>query len=609
MRQFFCKKYAYCMAAMLAGVVSFSSCSNDDELIDNGPAQSGEVVKTQFAINVPYAGGSNTRMSGTTVQETGFRGISDIRLIPLTQTGADNVPFSTIIRSLDDITNGSLSTSASSKVYSDVSIQTGTTNFLFYGVAPSNSGNHIDGVLTSSLDVAGTVNTDDITFSLNEITTQNAFEAPQTALLAQLNAVKDAAGWSTYTAQQTTSGVNLEALYGEYTKSDVRRGGSAEAIRLQLERLYNTVNGYATATDETSEKAIASAIQTAITGDAGLFSPTAGDNGYTLAYKNTNTYPTDLGMPEGAAQVEFVTAEGKFQYVNDPTVGSANVVNMYNICYPASLFYFVSTPLKASDLDNVTWPKTTTDWTAANGAGGTWNGWDTSVSGTTRSIALVNNIQYGVARLDTKVRCKTASLEDNAQGVLGPSVDNNFITVPQGGFNVTGVLVGGQPASAGWDFEPAENATMDKVIYDRDLQTIKAPAGSYGSINHTLVLDNASSNATKTVRIALELENNSGVDFYGVDGVVANNAKFYLVAELNPQASTGVGQPTEDDGDPNTPLSEVFKQDYTTTANLTISSLKNAYVTIPDLRAPQLELGLSVDLSWQTGISFDVTIE
>lgn len=56
-------------------------------------------------------------------------------------------------------------------------------------------------------------------------------------------------------------------------------------------------------------------------------------------------------------------------------------------------------------------------------------------------------------------------------------------------------------------------------------------------------------------------------------------------------------------------VTDVFMSDYQTIANVTITSLANAYNTIPDLRATQMELGLSVDLEWKTGISFDVTID
>lgn len=54
---------------------------------------------------------------------------------------------------------------------------------------------------------------------------------------------------------------------------------------------------------------------------------------------------------------------------------------------------------------------------------------------------------------------------------------------------------------------------------------------------------------------------------------------------------------------------KVFKQDYITTAKVTINSLAHAYNCIPDLKNPKLELGLSVDLEWQEGLVDEVTIE
>ena len=38
------------------------------------------------------------------------------------------------------------------------------------------------------------------------------------------------------------------------------------------------------------------------------------------------------------------------------------------------------------------------------------------------------------------------------------------------------------------------------------------------------------------------------------------------------------------------------------------NSLKNAYVTVPDLRSLQISLGMSVDLEWQTGLTFEVPL-
>jgi hypothetical protein len=57
-------------------------------------------------------------------------------------------------------------------------------------------------------------------------------------------------------------------------------------------------------------------------------------------------------------------------------------------------------------------------------------------------------------------------------------------------------------------------------------------------------------------------------------------------------------------------ISRVFIQDFMTTANFKIgaNSLKSAFVTVPDLRSSQTSLGLSVDLQWQTGLSFEYTL-
>ena len=135
-----------------------------------------------------------------------------------------------------------------------------------------------------------------------------------------------------------------------------------------------------------------------------------------------------------------------------------------------------------------------------------------------------------------------------------------------------------------------------------------------------MVFDNYVSDATDgkqpAVNIALELVNDNE-EFFGIDGRIAPGQKFYLVAKLDPNdnASGGTASSSITWPDPTkskfpaTGINRVFIQDYTTTANFTINSLKNAYVTIPDLRASKLQLGLSVDLTWQSGLTFDVPIE
>ena len=49
-------------------------------------------------------------------------------------------------------------------------------------------------------------------------------------------------------------------------------------------------------------------------------------------------------------------------------------------------------------------------------------------------------------------------------------------------------------------------------------------------------------------------------------------------------------------------------QDYETVINLILgqNALQHAYVTVPDLSASQVSLGLSVDIDWKSGLIFDV---
>ena len=55
-------------------------------------------------------------------------------------------------------------------------------------------------------------------------------------------------------------------------------------------------------------------------------------------------------------------------------------------------------------------------------------------------------------------------------------------------------------------------------------------------------------------------------------------------------------------------VDRVFVQDHTTVASFTITSLKNAYNHIPDMRTSKIDVGLAVDLTWQKGITFNVDL-
>ena len=673
-------------AIALAGATMFNSCSSEDAVPVN-PTFDGQSVKTAFALNIPHAA-KGTRMSEETVQGQAtpvFRGMDEIFLFPLSAApaaGGETVfPFSII--SLGDLGTSDITTTKSSKIYADVNVSVGTTNFLFYGTAATktavdaaNSAKFSNGYVTSTL-ATDNASTKDIEFSLNPVhsTVTDALTTPEAYLAGVLNYIMAASDgattpttWASLKASTEPRYQLLKDTYNALAKATDIRGGSANAVLFTVNALYNNID-YALSiaannTENTTLRAIYSNIKTRIeeyftataTNQTGTDpqgyrvdkyslayqtgSKTVGSTDYTVDTKITN-FPVEQSLPEGAAQLTWNDTDSKFEYLNTPKVvnGTTDVIDVTKICYPVELMYYCNTPAKASNKSyNITteWPQTTADWDAET----FWTSdWKDIVSSTTRSIALRDNINYGVALLKVTVKASGIEntstskyeLEDNA-AAKGDAAENRWIPIDNAGFPLSGVFVGGQPSVVGWNFLSAataqnynSNADRSYVVYDCDMNG--SPAATQGTAtgaNYTLVFDNYKQAAVEAdqdaVNVALEFTNNTGQDFYGFDGLICKGQKFYLIGQLNPNATSGLSGsitwPTDASGAttkyqerfPANGVKRVFIQDYTTTANFTIKDLKKAYVTIPDLRVASLELGLSVDLTWRSGITYDVDL-
>lgn len=585
----------------LAGLGVMSSCSSDD-LGNDSTTNPGETkaVKTQFALNIPRANGG-TRMSDVNTQANkNFLGMEAIRLYAFKAepTASSSSVATFALANIEGIT-----ATASSKIYSDVSVPVGTTHFLFYAHAPQGTTDAKKfelGVLNLTNPETETTATSGISATLATVKKEDT--ASPAALLGILNGVAGVNGWAT-----AANDTELNKLYTKYTSA---KAGSANSIRLTLQSLYNNLGGIVTGANADAQT-IAKAIRAKI---AESFTATTGTDGYvTLAYKATDAfskYPNNINLPDGAVQLSFNTTSKQFAYAATSSLTGIQNLDASKICFPASIYYFQSSDLAATakELDSNEWPTTTTNWTAATApwlkdASNLADGWTASVQPTTRSIAMRQNINYGVANLATTVKCSAASLPDNTGlSVTDPSEFAGTVAVPAAGFTVTGLLIGGQPTKVGFNFQPASDDAFDYTIYDNNLTNIVAKNGTASTANYTIVLPNDKGRGVaeqEKVNVAIELTNNSGVAFRGHDGIIPAGGKFYLVGQLEPKADalTGVANPA------------VFMSDYMTTMNLTIKSLKNAYNTIPDLRSTKLQLGLSVDLVWKTGIQFDVNID
>ena len=550
-------------AALVAGTMGMTSCSNEEITPDNvNPTYNGESVKTQFAINIPAAG--KTRMTDNIVQETGaFRGMTNIKLIPFaTKPTAGTESNLGQVISLTDIE--SLITTSNAKVYNDVTIPVGTGAVLFYGQAKATgSDDFVNGTVTAPTDYSVLSN---VKFTPVNITT-NTLDAKATALATWMTNVANAGNWSTAGA-----GTTLGKLRTEFLKATA---GSSNSVLRLMQYLYDAVSGMATGGDVT-----ATAIKTAITTETGVQ-----ESGGTLSYTAGSAlagYPENIKLPDGAAKVQWNT--DKFEVVAAEGNTGLNAASLDSYVYPAPLCYYVNSTIKTAD-NAVELDKEETWTTIISGMSGN------TVTASTRSIAINDAIDYGVGRLDLQIICGAERLPDSKDDGHNSSV----VDVPDAGFTVTGVLIGGQ-GEVGWNFVPASAGT--KTIYDKTMPSGMvadyATAFTGATTNYTLAFETV---ANTNVNVAIELVNNSGRDFYGYKGeIIPNEGKFYLVGTLTASAATE----TE---------SKVFKQDYHTIAKFTINNLENAYNTLPDLRTAGLQLGLSVDLDWEEGHIFNVDIE
>ena len=358
------------------------------------------------------------------------------------------------------------------------------------------------------------------------------------------------------------------------------KAGSANNILLAVQDLYNAVKGDVLADENGLKAKIATKIEE-------YFTPSGSSVPYTLTYKTTSLaqYPAGIGLPDGAVQVAWSTDHFEYTSNVDYDGGtSMNVSGLDKYVYPASLYYWDNTSLKTStELESGNYGAN--DWsTIINTLYSEW-----AVTASTQSVALAKAINYAVGRLDVYAAFAAGEIYDANPSGQQP------VRIPDDGFTLTGVLIGGQK-NVGWNFTPLTTGGTEKTIYDAAVDA--GAAGTEGVTrtsglkNRTLVLETAGNGGEK-VNFALEFTNNSGQAFYGKDGLVPVGGKFYLVGQLNADGSHA----------------KVFEKDHYTKATVTINSLKNAYNCIPDLRSPKLELGLSVDLTWVEGLSQDVTIE
>ena len=580
-------KYFYAGSLAVLGL-SLAACSTEDEVAQN-PVERG-VVKTEFNIAIPAQ--AHTRMAEDITQAQGtpvFRGMEKIHLIPFAVntkiSATDNRLGNEItlnatgaIPTIKDAnTIATLNATNNSQLYKDVEVPIGTKSFLFYGVAPEKAATgdatkeEINGQVTATGLENSVATPAGIKFDLNSIIAEGAAtDAKATAIVAYLNLIAKGNDWD----QDT------DPLHEMYLNFISLRAGSSADVQALVQDLYTSLQ---TKSDATSEK-----LKAAITNDTYVSAVADGKLTFTEAISG---YPANIHLPDGAALVAWSNENGfevatNLEYRNSENAVLFNVPTLQDYVYPAALYYRANSLINVdTDTKEAEYLNASNDWNDVLNAYAEKPG---TVQGNTKSVAIVDQIEYAVGRLDLKVKATAATLQDN---------DNQSFNVADN-FKVTGILIGGQK-QVDFEFLPVTGAP-EKTIYDNQIEDITLAAGDAKLANRTLVFETADE---EVVKFAIELQND-GETFRGFDGIVPTGCKFYLIGQIDPTKATTTVK--DKDGKD---IKRVFLQDFFTTIEATITSLKNAYNVVPDLRAPKLELGLSVNLEWNEANTYNVVME
>ena len=424
-------------------------------------------------------------------------------------------------------------------------LMTGTDRMLVYGKAtkPSNADLAVYGELSALPTVRK--KTEDIQFSLTSIRNTTQVHANAKALADYMTAIANTTGWS------TTTDPTLKSYYLDF----VRIG--SEGVGL--------ISGAAA-----NIKAFVAALRALLVAKGGDLSNAIIEK-IDATDISSNTYPRTLGLPDGAAVIRWTG--NKFEVrTTTTTLDNINGINRYT--YPAELMFFVDSPIRtsATEVSKSIYQNTSILWSTFLDAYYTGS---TTVNTNTKAVAVENPIQYGVAKLDLTLTGMSATLKDAKDNVV---TNADMSTMP-----LTGVIIGGQH-TVGFNMKPqGEQTDVDgRFIYETTIDASNLATQGYKT--STLVLQ---SYDNEKVPVILEFENKTGHAFTGKDGIVYPDARFYLIAMIDP-AGQGSGAYAD----------RVFTQDYTTTMSMSVTSLAKAYTCMPDLLAPRLEIGVQVVTKW-----------
>ena len=565
------RKSSLVIVIMLSAWLLMVGCNADE-----GLQQESKPVVVDLALTVSNAPQLTTRMTGTNVQAAGnYRGIEMSRIVPFNTHGKITVDDTPTWYQISALRTDYLRTDHF-YLYKNCMIMEGAASFLTYGRAPKGSlTKAANGSIIETFPLA--MDPQHIRFSLEPIS-QRVVHSTATSLAEYMTSIATAKdnniAWKDAPSNVLkTMFLNFVNQTEAVTGGNVLPGSSAN-IKAYTQLLRTVLSGMLSSMSLSGDDA---AICTAIIAEIDKYNT------------DWDGFPASLGLPDGAAAIRWNGTSFTPQ-ISYTSLADINGIDRFT--YPAEIYYYGNSRIVTSNIDgrqqiyddvsNQKWYQVLTRYEYQDNAAVTHN---------TRSVAIKDPLQYGVARLQVKL-IKTASKLEDAKG--------SPIHVGATSFPLTSIIVGGQ-MPVGFDFAPTTSypvySETDIVyVYDNQVKTNGLSGNEYfylssaadaTQMTNTLVLQ---SYDHKVVPVVLEFINNSESDFEGLDGTVLKGTKFYLVALIDPATKSG---------DPLTQIRDrVFTQDYTTTLNMKVTGLSKAYNVVPNLLSSRLELGIELVSQW-----------
>ncbi len=560
-----------------------------------------------ISLSVAANNTGTVRMTPAATQNNGeFRGIQDLWLVPFEKAGKitkEDTPRPLIQSDGETIP---VSNGAAKYFFQPdaMKMQLGTASFLAYGRATvgTNSDSFENGALTASYTTGKDFTPANVTFTPDDIPI-NAADATKADKIAEyLTNIATAGSW--YHDNDT------KELFYEFANihNSVAEpfAGSSTNILKHVQKTYETVSAMA-------DGELKSAILAKITDNSYV---TFDGTNVTALSESMTDYPASL--PDGVAGMWW----------NGSSFESKPGNNFGSYAYPAELYYYANSRIYTST-------KSMESEYATSATGDTpaekWSSFiatyddkgtdeqGTTVAADTRSIALKEPLQYGVACLAVQIRAKIPTGGETENKIY--AFDDNYgqpsVALKteeadgKGTFPLTAILVGGQHIQS-FDFTPkypdetATNYNSDNdpeyIIYDKKIKDEGVCLGDYIEKDVTDEDDHFSTplytltlqtKKAKSVKLVLEFENNTESEFKCKSGIIYPGTKFYLMASVvNSESSEA-----EKD-------QQVLTKDHKSTVKLTISNLSSAYNALPSLSSDKVRVFETVTAgisTWKTG--------